>query len=77
MKMVEARGTVKPGQWMPIAALGVLLVCSLHLSGCTSEAVADQTTARADLVDIADRAGFEELERPAVIFAHEDRKSVV
>jgi hypothetical protein len=71
MKKAEARGTVKPGQWMPIAALGVLLVCSLHLSGCTSEAVADQTTARADLVDIADRAGFEELERPAVIFAHD------
>ena len=51
--------------------LGILPICSLSLSGCTPEAAADQTTARADLVDIAERAGFEELERSAVLFPHD------
>jgi len=71
MKKAEARGKVEFGQWVPPAVLGALLLCSLSMSGCTSDAVADQATARADLVDVADRSGFVELERPPVLFPHD------
>jgi len=71
MKKAEARSEVEFGQRMSIAVLGMLLLCSLSSSGCSSDAVADQTTPRADLVDIGERLGFEELERSTVLFPHD------
>ena len=71
MRKAEAKSEAESGRWMSVVVLGALLIWSLSMSGCTSEAVADQTTARADLIDIAERVGFEELERPAVLFLHD------
>jgi hypothetical protein len=70
MKRAEARGTVQVGQSMSIALLGILLICSLSLSGCTPDAAADQT-GRADLVAFGDGVWLDHRERPSVQFPHD------
>ena len=71
MMKVEARRKGEFGRSVSTILLGAPLLCTLFLGGCGSDAVADQTTPRADLVDIADRDGFVYLERPAVLFPHD------
>ena len=70
MKKAEARGTVQVGQWMSIALLGILPICSLSLSGCTPDAAAEQTS-RADLVAFVEAVSLDHQERPSIQFPHD------
>jgi hypothetical protein len=70
MKKAEARGTAQVRQWLSIAALGMLPICSLSLNGCTPDAAAEQAT-RADLVAFVDTVPLDHFERPSVLFPHD------